>query len=82
LKRAAPRANGSSRRRALNRRAFRRSGQAGRSGRRLAAVEKTRAEVAGIIASGKAQLGAERDVMMSRGAPRRAELHRRAPRKK
>ena len=32
---------------------------------RLAAMEKTKVEVAGIIASGKAQLGAERDAMMS-----------------
>jgi len=41
---------------------------------RLAAVEKTRAEVAGIIASGKAQLGAERDAMMSEVRRAAAEL--------
>ena len=41
---------------------------------RLAALEKTRAEVAGIIASGKAQLGAERDAMTAEVRRAAAEL--------
>jgi F-type H+-transporting ATPase subunit b len=41
---------------------------------RLAAMEKTKIEVAGIIASGKAQLGAEREVMMSEVRRAAAEL--------
>jgi len=41
---------------------------------RLAALEKTRVEVAGIIASGKAQLATERDAMMFEVRRAAAEL--------